>query len=283
MPDFTPSKTIEWQFAVDETTLYSKYNMILGRDIQQALGMDILWSTGHLRWDGIQIPMYNTSSIDQEPFTNLLEPEDELFHAATEPTKILEAKYEKADINATVEALTHLSKEQKQQLKALLFKFEHLFDGTLGLWDTAPVDLELKTEAKPFHLPYFPVPHIHLETLKKEIARLCAIKVLRQVATSEYASPSFIIPKKNGTVRVVSDFRMLNSLLKWKPYPIPKIQDLLATLNGFTFATSLGLNMVYYTIRLTPDALHKCTIIFSWGKYKYLRLPMGIANSPDSF
>ena len=141
----------------------------------------------------------------------------------------------------------------------------------------------LKPEAKPFHLPYFPVAHIHLETLKKEIAWLCAIKVLRQVATSEYASPSFIIPKKNGTVRVVSDFRMLNSLLKRKPYPIPKIQDLLATLNGFTFATSLDLNMGYYTIHLTPDASHTCTIIFPWGKYEYLRLPMGVANSPDIF
>jgi hypothetical protein len=41
--------------------------------------------------------------------------------------------------------------------------------------------------------------------------------------------------------------------------------------------------MGYYTIRLDPDASKICTIIFSWGKYSYKRLPMGIAGSPDIF
>jgi hypothetical protein len=41
--------------------------------------------------------------------------------------------------------------------------------------------------------------------------------------------------------------------------------------------------MGYYTIRLEPDASRICTIIFSWGKYSYQRLPMGIAGSPDIF
>jgi hypothetical protein len=49
------------------------------------------------------------------------------------------------------------------------------------------------------------------------------------------------------------------------------------------FATALDLNMGYYTIRLDPDASRICTIIFPWGKYSYLRLPMGIAGSPDIF
>jgi hypothetical protein len=41
--------------------------------------------------------------------------------------------------------------------------------------------------------------------------------------------------------------------------------------------------MVYYTIRLDPDASRICAIIFPWGKYSYKRLPMGIAGSPDIF
>ena len=41
--------------------------------------------------------------------------------------------------------------------------------------------------------------------------------------------------------------------------------------------------MGYYTIRLDPDAQKLCTIILPWGKYSYLRLPMGVANSPDLF
>jgi hypothetical protein len=52
------------------------------------------------------------------------------------------------------------------------------------------------------------------------------IGVLEVDYTSEWASPSFAIAKKNGTIRVVSDFRKLNSLLQRHPFPIPKIGDL---------------------------------------------------------
>ena len=52
---------------------------------------------------------------------------------------------------------------------------------------------------------------------------------------------------------------------------------------GFTYATSIDLNMGYYTIRLDPDVFRICTIIFPWGKYSYKRLPMGVAGSPDIF
>jgi hypothetical protein len=41
--------------------------------------------------------------------------------------------------------------------------------------------------------------------------------------------------------------------------------------------------MGYYAIRLDPDASKICIIIFPWGKYSYLRLPMGIVCSPDIF
>jgi hypothetical protein len=41
--------------------------------------------------------------------------------------------------------------------------------------------------------------------------------------------------------------------------------------------------MGYYTIRLNPRAVEMFTIIFPWGKYSYLRLPMGFAGSADIF
>eukprot|EP00957_Ditylum_brightwellii_P104466 7958308-Ditylum_brightwellii.AAC.1 len=46
--------------------------------------------------------------------------------------KILDAEYEKADIEKTVsERCTHLSKTKQRGLVELLNKFETLFDGTL--------------------------------------------------------------------------------------------------------------------------------------------------------
>eukprot|EP00804_Cyclotella_cryptica_P025341 CCRYP_012439-RA/>CCRYP_012439-RA protein AED:0.43 eAED:0.43 QI:0/-1/0/1/-1/0/1/0/196 len=117
----------------------------------------------------------------------------------------------------------------------------------------------------------------------KELKRLCDLGVLQWQPASEWASPSFIVPKKDQTVRFLSDFREVNKRIVRKPFPLPKISTVMQELEGFTFATALDLNMGYYTIRLDPDASKICTIIFPWGKYSYLRLPMGIAGSPDIF
>jgi hypothetical protein len=100
---------------------------------------------------------------------------------------------------------------------------------------------------------------------------------------SKWASPSFIIPKKDHTVHTISDFRELNKRIVRIPYPVPKISTTLQELEGFTYATTLNLNMGYYTIRLDPTAAKMCTIIFPWCKYSKRRLPIGFAGSADIF
>ena len=139
-------------------------------------------------------------------------------------------------------------------LLEVLEEFEDLFDGTLGDWKTEPVSFELKRDAKPYHSRAFPIPRVHKETILKEIKRLVELGVIEWQPTSEWAAPSFIQPKKNGTVRFLTDFRRLNERLVRKPFPLPKISTVLQELEGFTFATALDLNMGYYTIRLDPDA-----------------------------
>ena len=64
---------------------------------------------------------------------------------------------------------------------------------------------------------------------------------------------------------------------------MPKIQEMLLKLEYFQYATSLDLNMGYYHIRLSKDAINLCTIILTWVKCKFTRLPMGVCNSPDIF
>ncbi len=163
-------------------------------------------------------------------------------------------------------------------LLALLLKFEELFDGTLGDWKLPPVSFELKEGAKPYHGRQYPIPKIHKATLMKEIDRLILIGILKWQPLSKWALLSFIIPKKDHTVRMISDFRELNKRIVRKPYPIPKISTTLHELEGFTYATTLDLNMGCYTIRLDPTAAKMCTIIFPWGKYSYQRLPMRFAK-----
>jgi hypothetical protein len=84
-------------------------------------------------------------------------------------------------------------------------------------------------------------------------------------------------------VHTISDFRELNKRIVRKPYPIPKISTILQELESFTYATTLDLNIGYYTIRLDPTVSEMCTIIFPWRKNSYKRLPMGFGGSADIF
>ena len=82
---------------------------------------------------------------------------------------------------------------------------------------------------------------------------------------------------------LISDFRELNKRIKRKPFPIPKIHDLLLKLEGFKYASiSLDLNMGYYHIELSPFSKKLSTIVLPWGKYEYQKLPMGLSNGPDT-
>jgi hypothetical protein len=138
--------------------------MIIGRDLQIVLGMDILFSTKHLKWDGMVIPMRtpdaNLSYLDTQ-INNIGNLQDVLATASTLCLFLMPNIK-----NATINSLKHLSNNQQQQLKALLYKFEHLFDGTLGIWNTDPVSFKLKEGAKPFQLAPFSVP---------KIQRLCVL------------------------------------------------------------------------------------------------------------
>ncbi len=135
----------------------------------------------------------------------------------------------------------------------------------------------------PYHSQAFPVPKIHKDTLIKKVERLVKLGVLTWQPALEWASPSFIMPKKNRTIHFLSNFWEVTKRLIRKPFPIPKICTVLQELEGFTFAMALDLNMGYYTIRLDPNASRICTVIFPWEKYSYKRLPIGIAGSPDIF
>ena len=290
LPEFSMSKEITWKVDMDSGKLEELgYDMIIGRDLLQALKVVIDFEYQVIRWEDVSIPMNRTKLTKSKK-----EELNAIFQLATEPktvqqatervSRILDASYKKANLVDVVDKhCCHLSKDRRDRILNLLRQFEDLFDGTLGEFHTTPVHLDLKEGAVPKHHKPFPVAKIHELTLKKELERLCKIGVLRKCSNSVWATPTFIIPKKNGTVRFISDFRYLNKCLVRRPYPIPKIADILQKLEGICYATSLDLNMGYYTVRLDPDSQKLCTIITPWGKYQYLRLPMGVNVSPDIF
>ena len=95
--------------------------------------------------------------------------------------------------------------------------------------------------------------------------------------------PTFIIPKKDGRVRWISDFRKLNVLLKRPRYFLPSIPEIMQRRQGFTFITKIDISMGFYTFEIDNESQKLCVISTPYGLYKYKRLPMGITSSPDFF
>jgi hypothetical protein len=107
------------------------------------------------------------------------------------------------------------------------------------------MDLELLPNAKPIPIKPYPVPWIHLKVYWKELECLIELGVLSRVGGTQWASPTFIIPKKDGCVQWISNFCKLNKVICRKIYPLPLIQDILKKHPRYKYFTRIDISMQY--------------------------------------
>ena len=82
-------------------------------------------------------------------------------------------KYEKVNLPEVVkDTCGHLSPIEQNKLLLLLTKYEELFNGTLGNFDTDPVKFNLQLGTKPYHGKTYLVPQSQKAVFKKEVERL---------------------------------------------------------------------------------------------------------------
>ena len=80
---------------------------------------------------------------------------------------------------------------------------------------------------------------------------MCKNKALEEYSgDSEWAAPTFGVPKKNDGVRIVTDFRKLNEAIKRNPWPMSTMQDMLHQCGGMTHATALDLIQSYCAMHI---------------------------------
>jgi hypothetical protein len=131
------------------------------------------------------------------------------------------------------------------------------------------MDLELLPGAKPIHAKPYPVPHTQRDIFEKELERLVQIGVLSCLGGTEWALPTFIVPKKDQRVQWVSDFCELNKVIRRKIYPLPLIQEILNKQPCYKYFTKIDISMQYYTFKLTDSVKDLCVIIAPFGKVCY--------------
>ena len=156
----------------------------------------------------------------------------------------------------------HLNTKERKGLINLLSKFKDMFDGTLGTWNTTPVDLELRNNTKSVCLRPYPVPRVRKEMFGKEVEILVSLGVLEEANDSKWGEPSFAQPKaKTNHFIFLGDFRNLSRQLKRKLYPIPKIREMLLNLEDLKYSTSIDLSMGYYHRHFSEQDSNLCMII----------------------
>jgi hypothetical protein len=108
-----------------------------------------------------------------------------------------------------------------------------LFQGRKGEFQGDPIELELLPNSTPFYAKPFSIPKAYQQVTGNEIDCLESLGILTKVPLAELAAPTFIIPKKNNTVHVITDVWGLNKCLKQKPYPMSKIPDMFKGMERF--------------------------------------------------
>ena len=98
---------------------------------------------------------------------------------------------------------------------------------------------------------------------------------------AKWCSASFIVPKKDGSPRWITDLRHLNQNIVRAVYPIPKIQELLQKRPSYKFVIILDLSDQYYTFVVKEECRHLLTTATPFGLFRYKRLPQGISIGPD--
>ena len=111
----------------------------------------------------------------------------------------------------------NLTDEQRTEFTDLAKQFTNLFTVAPGTTDLVQRLIKLTSDEPVRSRPY-PVPYSMRESLRKDIADMIKIGVIRE-SSYPYASPVVLVKKKDNTNRVCVDYRKLNKLTVFDPEP----------------------------------------------------------------
>ena len=181
--------------------------------------------------------------------------------------------------------------------KQLLNEFSDVFKKDLEKHDRIkmkPVKIETIPNAKAIrpHNAYTPIETpIHMQNAANaELSRIMQAGQLEECHhATDWCARGFFVTKPSSTVdsikvRLVSDFRGVNKILRRPGYPMDGSSLILKRLDpNETFFATIDLSSGYHQVALDPASRDMFSIILPQGKYRYTVLPQGAASSCDIF
>jgi hypothetical protein len=222
LPEFDRSKHVHGTKAhVFEAPC--NYDDILGRDVLSDVGLIMDFKYNAVKWMDLEISMkprehWKDKDIYFLALADDLDMDDDL-------DDVNPAKYEKHTAKEIAVKQTHVSVFKKEKLTTVLAKHDALFNGELGHYSHEKVHLDLEPGSVPVQAKPHYVPLMQEIAFKTELQHLVDIGVPWPCKPVEWASPKFIIEKKDGRIRWISNLQELNKCLKCKAHHLPLIQD----------------------------------------------------------
>ena len=172
----------------------------------------------------------------------------------------------------------------RTQVEALQKKYRDVFSPGLGVLKNFKAHISVKQGTRPvFHRPRS-VPFALKEAIEVELARLESEGVIEKVNQSDWAAPIVAVPKSDGRIRICGDYKFtVNPHIEPDRHPLPKPDDLFASLSGGKKFTKIDLSHAYLQMMLGDESKEFMVINTHKGLYQYSRMPFGISSAPAIF
>ncbi len=103
-------------------------------------------------------------------------------------------------------------------------------------------------------------------------------------SNSEWIFPLILVPKSDGTMRPVIDYRALDQQTIPEKLPLPVISDILRSLgNENTLFSAIDIKSAFWQIDLHDESKDLTAFSTPTGHYRFKRMPFGISNSPLTY
>ena len=128
------------------------------------------------------------------------------------------------------------------------------------------------------------VPCSLKQRLKQAIDANVASGVLVKVdKPTDWVHNLVIVEKKNGSLRLCLDPRLLNQVIKREHYRIPTIQEIACNLKGKAVFSTLDLKDRYWQVELDAQSSFLCIFNTPFGRYRFTRMPFGLKSAAEVF